>query len=82
MSFFKKLFGNTVEKGAQLVRAPSAPEDPSADPDMIRVFDKCGREMFIMPEFKDKVEALQNEFPIPGPIGDLASTAIAEVFAV
>lgn len=36
----------------------------------------------IMPEFKDKVEALQNEFPIPGRIGDLASTAIAEVFAV
>jgi len=35
----------------------------------------------IIPEFKDKVDALQNEFPIPGQIGELASTAIAEVFA-
>lgn len=34
----------------------------------------------ILPEFKDKVELLQNENPIAGQIGELASKAIAEVF--
>ncbi|VGO17755.1 hypothetical protein PDESU_06357 [Pontiella desulfatans] len=34
----------------------------------------------IMPEFKEKMESLQNEFPMSGTIGELASTAIAEVF--
>lgn len=34
----------------------------------------------IIPEFKEKVETLQNEFPLAGQIGELASTAIEEVF--
>jgi len=34
----------------------------------------------ILPEFKEKVEVLQNEFPISGTIGELSSTAITEVF--
>jgi tetratricopeptide (TPR) repeat protein len=35
----------------------------------------------ILPEFKDKVNALQNEFPVSGQIGELAAEAIAEVFS-
>lgn len=56
MSLFKKLFGNTVKKGAQLVRAPSTQDDPTADPNMIRMFDKYGREMFVTREvWRDSV---------------------------
>ena len=55
MSFFKKLFGGVrpskqpepaVERRASLAKIPP-PKDPSQDPNMIRVFDKYGREFFI-----------------------------------
>ncbi len=36
----------------------------------------------ILSEFKEKVDMLQNEFPLSGTIGELAAPAIAEVFAV
>lgn len=43
MSFFSKLFGKKPSPAA----AAPAPADPSKDPNMIRVFDAYGREMFI-----------------------------------
>lgn len=55
MNFFKKLFGGSQpsekpepekERRAPLAKPPP-PEDPAQDPNMIRVFDKYGRELFI-----------------------------------
>ena len=55
MSFIKKFFGGgkpskqpelAEEHRAPLTKLPS-PKDPSRDPNMIRVFDKYGREFFI-----------------------------------
>ncbi len=47
MSFFKKLFGKSEEKGPHLTRVSSPPNDPAEDPNLIKVFDKYGQEMFI-----------------------------------
>lgn len=55
MSFFRKLFGGgkpskqtepAEERRAPLAKVPP-PKDPAQDPNMIRVFDKYGRELFI-----------------------------------
>src|SRR3982751_427074 len=50
MNFLKKLFGGTAagSKSSQLsAPATGAPSDASKDPNMIRVHDAYGREMFI-----------------------------------
>ena len=55
MNFFKKLFGPkstppsipAPKTAASRPLVPSAPSDPAMDPDMIRVHDAYGREMFI-----------------------------------
>lgn len=50
MNFFKKLFGPKPEESkpaAAPVQASSAPADPAKDPNMIRVHDAYGRELFI-----------------------------------
>ncbi len=51
MSFFGKLFGKKQDQAAPLVLPPQGasepPSDPSKDPNMIRVHDAYGREMFI-----------------------------------
>jgi len=50
MNFFKKLFGPKSDEhrpSAAPVQANSAPSDPAKDPNMIRVHDAYGRELFI-----------------------------------
>lgn len=53
MSFFKKLFGSKPQPpppsaGTPTVsKTPTPPVDPAQDPNLIRVFDAYGREMFI-----------------------------------
>ena len=52
MSLFKKLFGKEKPGPPKVAvtsptPVPPAPVDPSKDPNMIRVFDSYGRELFI-----------------------------------
>lgn len=49
MGFFNKLFGKTspVLPPVTTPSAPSPPVDPANDPNMIKVFDEYGREVFI-----------------------------------
>ncbi|MEZ0274687.1 MAG: tetratricopeptide repeat protein [Roseimicrobium sp.] len=52
MSFFKKLFGKKPAAAAP----EAAPADPANDPNLIRVYDSYGREMFVpKSEWCDKV---------------------------
>jgi tetratricopeptide (TPR) repeat protein len=59
MSFLKKIFGNrpsSVGGAHQPVSPPSPAPDPATDPNMIRVFDAYGRELFITREqWRDNV---------------------------
>ena len=52
MSFLKKLFGKKADTAGQNL----PPVDPSKDPNMIRVYDGFGREMFIQKtQWRDEV---------------------------
>jgi len=55
MSFLKKLFGGSNPPRQEEVRSPTPaklppPKDPSEDPNLIRVYDGYGREMFVSKE--------------------------------
>lgn len=61
MNFFKKLFGQNPppkppkppeppEPPPSTAAKPASPDDPAQDPNLIRVFDKYGRELFITKE--------------------------------
>jgi tetratricopeptide (TPR) repeat protein len=56
MGLFNKLFGGKASKGSVSGSSSPAKADPTKDPNLIRVFDGYGRELFITKqEWRDKV---------------------------
>lgn len=90
MSFFKKLFGKGKPAPVQAPSTPkppapasAPPSDPSKDPNMIRVFDGYGRELFITKQaWRDGVllENLKKAWDKPDELYNMIVSALNDGF--
>jgi len=84
MSFLRKLFGqNSPQKASSDEQPPSAPADPANDPNLIRVYDDYGREIFITRnEWREKVLVgnIQKAWENPDALYDIILDALNQNF--
>ncbi len=73
MRFLRKLFGDKTPEHQPSGAGQVSKGDPAGDPNMIRVYDGYGREMFI-----EKIDLLQRDHPLTGNVSRLIEKTIAE----